>query len=563
MRLQFLPSDTYQVPHPSVPSSSISRSPPTLFDSRMSPQSLDSDVVGNHYEWTVTIKFSGKLEVNNNVNTRSTVTAVAICQNIATALEPYLPPNTLFHFPGSVMVPRWKRDNTIQFKYFVQLGLPSTFEQKFGSGSGKVQKTWGSTLYTTISPTKDVPANIPALLINTYQVSPTNPPNHYLLFDSQMIPQSPATVGVNVWIVTIDFDKLPGFVADSEDTRYDAVYIRKKIATALQPYLPEKNLFYFAGQGLVPHWDEENEIRFNYFLQQGLPLRPMSRKERLYYYGSGEKRSGSGEVKKMQSYTLKTTIHPEEESAPPAMLDTHQTSQTTSESSSTSTSPDVYLVDSHMNFHSPDSVGVDYQTISVMFRYKDQTDFKAQAQAHDIYRNIVTELALQLPPHTLFYFLANDLVLCWNAQNEVTFELYLNPGRLSTSGYGGLVYFGAGKVKKGPMSTLKTSFTIKEPMNLWSKGTSSRTADVNDHSKDKNFDLGSEKNPDPMSKHQTNFFPRTIQTINLAHSEQRKRDFPKNLQSSVQPCMISSFILQLDANSRDSDEAKKGLDSRA
>ncbi|KAJ3715100.1 hypothetical protein C8R42DRAFT_726038 [Lentinula raphanica] len=308
----------YQVRRPSYPSSSTSQPQLPLFDSQMIPQSLAK--VGYQYEWTVTIWFPGKLELGNDVDTR--FDAVAICQNIATALQPYLPPNTLFYLPGRSMVPRWDEDNMIEFQYSVQLGLPSTFRKRFGSGSGKVRKTGHFTLDTTIFPTKAVPKNVPALPINTYQISYTESPN--ILVDSEMIPPSPKDIGFNVWIATIAFDAPLGFVEDNMDSRYDALLICKNIATALQPYLPEKTLFHFADR--VPYWNEENVIKFTYFLQQGLPLKPQSRKEKNF---------GSGEVKKTQIFTLKTTIHPQESASPP----THRAPSSSLASTSTNIDP--------------------------------------------------------------------------------------------------------------------------------------------------------------------------------------------------------------------------------
>ncbi|KAJ3758803.1 hypothetical protein EV360DRAFT_70010 [Lentinula raphanica] len=286
-------SKPYQVRRPSYPSSSTSQPQLPLFDSQMIPQSLAK--VGYQYEWTVTIWFPGrKLEL------------------------------------GWGQVPRWDEDNMIEFQYSVQLGLPSTFRKRFGSGSGKVRKTGHFTLDTTIFPTKAVPKNVPALPINTYQIPYTESPN--ILVDSEMIPPSPKDIGFNVWIATIAFDAPLGFVEDNVDSRYDAVLICKNIATALQPYLPEKTLFHFAGR--VPYWNEENVIKFTYFLQQGLPLKPQSRKEKKF---------GSGEVKKTQIFTLKTTIHPEESVTSP-MLDTHSATS----SSPTSSSTDIDPVDPHM-----------------------------------------------------------------------------------------------------------------------------------------------------------------------------------------------------------------------
>ncbi|KAJ3828732.1 hypothetical protein F5880DRAFT_792901 [Lentinula raphanica] len=132
-----LPMDAH---YPSSTSLGVSQ----LYDSEMHPRALHIEPNG----WTVNIQFKGSPKYGRR--NEDTANVILILQNMAQALQPYLPPGTLFYLPSQGYIPFWNADSQIKFDYYVYKELPPTSVPKsedHKAGSGTIQK---SDLQTTI-----------------------------------------------------------------------------------------------------------------------------------------------------------------------------------------------------------------------------------------------------------------------------------------------------------------------------------------------------------------------------------------------------------------------------
>ncbi|KAJ3833775.1 hypothetical protein F5878DRAFT_393200 [Lentinula raphanica] len=254
-----LPMDAH---YPSSTSLGVSQ----LYDSEMHPRALHIEPNG----WTVNIQFKGSPKYGRR--NEDTANVILILQNMAQALQPYLPPGTLFYLPSQGYIPFWNADSQIKFDYYVYKELPPTSVPKsedHKAGSGTIQK---SDLQTTIIAEQGASYDEASYKYTT----------------------------------TVEFlTPTPLVYADN------ALGIYLRIITAMKERgLRRDTLVYFPAQGLVPSWNND-EIKFNLYFHYAkpLPLKDLRVTASLH--------CGGGVVKKKSAFDIETMINivlPEEPS---------------------------------------------------------------------------------------------------------------------------------------------------------------------------------------------------------------------------------------------------------
>ncbi|KAJ3730553.1 hypothetical protein C8R42DRAFT_10878 [Lentinula raphanica] len=266
-----------------------------LYDSEMHPRALYVEPNG----WSVNIQFKGSPKYGRR--NEDTANVILILQNMAQALQPYLPPGTLFYLPSQGYIPFWNADSQIKFDYYVYKGLPPTSVPKsedHKAGSGSIQK---SDLQTTIIAEQGAVS-----VLQEIDWKNLRAPGDLYNFGLTLLPMKSYDEASYKYTTTVEFlTPTPLVYADN------ALGIYLRIITAMKERgLRRDTLVYFPAQGLVPSWNND-EIKFNLYFHYAkpLPLKDLRVTASLH--------CGGGVVKKKSAFDIETMINivlPEEPS---------------------------------------------------------------------------------------------------------------------------------------------------------------------------------------------------------------------------------------------------------
>ncbi|KAJ3769304.1 hypothetical protein FB446DRAFT_791507 [Lentinula raphanica] len=260
----------------------------------MHPRALHVEPNG----WTVNIQFKGSPKYGRR--NEDTANVILILQNMAQALQPYLPPGTLFYLPSQGHIPFWNAKSQIEFDYYVYKELPPTSVPKsedHKAGSGSIMKNGQGNFETTIVAERSA---VSVMQNNAWKDLPphsltiSNPKPLYL-YDFQLEPRFVEDYGPRFkTTLTLVFETPTALVYTDKALDMYARIITKMKNKGLE----EETLVYFPAQGLVPSWDN-NEIKFNLYFHDGAP-RPLTDPK-------GDE-CGSGVVKKNSYLDIVTTF---------------------------------------------------------------------------------------------------------------------------------------------------------------------------------------------------------------------------------------------------------------